>query len=110
MENITIINAIKLFIPFTRRKYISGLCGYYGCPSDVLEVLQQICKRYPILSKFLKTEIAQLQKVVEYYYAPTHDDPEEYGCRVCEWGNGEGGCTIPGYCPLIDDQEDEEDV
>lgn len=99
IDKYSIINAIKLFIPFARKKYLSNLSDYYGCPNDVLWTLQQMCEKYPILSKPLKTEIARLQSAVEYYSAPYYEELEEYGCRTCEWGNGEGGCTIPGYCP-----------
>lgn len=26
-------------------------------------------------------------------------------CYDCPWGNGEGGCTIPGYCPDEDNED-----
>lgn len=31
-------------------------------------------------------------------YSDGNNKEEEGGCYDCPWGNGEGGCTIPGHC------------
>ncbi len=116
MEEINIRNAIKLLIPSLRGNYISSLCECYDSV-DMLDFLQKMCAKYKILVHFLKKEIAQKQKEVEFLLSPPDikeisieeikeieemrkvlQMPNSKCCR-CPWGNGEGGCTIPGYCP-----------
>ena len=116
MEEINIRNAIKLLIPSLRGNYISSLCEGYDSV-DMLDFLQKMCAKYKILVHFLKKEIAQKQKEVEFLLSPPDikeisieeikeieemrevmRQPNSKCCR-CPWGHGEGGCTISGYCP-----------
>lgn len=53
--------------------------------------------------KNLKTSATPEDNLIRY--------PSESVCNSCDMGNGEGGCTIPGYCymPLsfLEDKKDE---
>jgi len=96
-----IINILKLV--FLKNKYISSLCKYYGSPQEVRDYLQDMADKYQILSKFLKNDIEKFDREVEEEYQNYLENlnyirEKENGCYDCPWGNGEGGCTIPGYC------------
>ncbi|MEE1255556.1 MAG: hypothetical protein UHN47_03455 [Lachnospiraceae bacterium] len=107
MKNFT--NMIKLL--FLKKKYISRLCGYYGNPQEVRDHLQFMAKKYQFLSVFLKKDIDDFDKEVEKEYQNYIEGYQNYiegielspkyatGCYNCPWGDGEGGCTIPTYCP-----------
>lgn len=98
-DEICAINAIRLYI--NKERYISILCGYFGCPDDVLNTLVCFCTKYPFLNSRLQKQMKHIQEDSKRWNTP----PDDYetvnrgGCYDCEWGNGEGGCTIPDYCP-----------
>ena len=100
MKNL--INIVKLV--FFKKKYISSLCEYYGYPQGVRDNLQFMASNYPFLSNLLKKDIEDFDKEVEeeyqnYLESQIYKSERQGGCYDCPWGNGEGGCTIPTYCP-----------
>lgn len=93
-----------LKILFKKKDFIDDLCEMYGNPYDVLWYLQQLADKSSIFAELLKKEIDYFKKEVDQWYAYEKEkELQEYypsgGCYDCPWGNGEGGCTIPGYCP-----------
>lgn len=94
-------NIVKLV--FGKKKYITELCGYYGNPQEVRDHLQLIVNNYQILSILLRKDIEKFDREVEEEYqtfleSQNYTQERQGGCYDCPWGNGEGGCTIPGYC------------
>lgn len=88
----------------TRRKgYIGKLCDYYGEPAGVLEHLRHLASKYPFLLLILRKDIESYSIATKEYNTCLFDaqdlEDNQGGCFSCPWGNGEGGCTIPGYCP-----------
>ena len=103
MNKINLMSIIKLV--FYKKKYISELCEYYGEPKGVRDHLLFLVNSYPIFSKHLSKEIARFNQETkddeEYRMSIINyieEEPRQGGCYDCPWGNGEGGCTIPGYC------------
>lgn len=99
MKNFT--NIVKLV--FCKKKYISELCGYYGNPQEVRDHLQFMANNYQFLSKFLKKDIEKFDSEVKeehqnFLESQNYTHERQGGCYDCPYGNGEGGCTIPGYC------------
>ena len=92
------LNNIAKLVLF-KKKYINDLCVYYGSPREVRDHLQFIAGKHRILSGFLRNDIAQFTKEDEEECQVNYSAIEtQNGCCNCPWGNGEGGCTIPGYC------------
>ena len=60
---------------------------FESCLKELDEITDKICKA--IHSN--PTSFAEREMFIEY---------EISGCICCDWGNGEGGCTLPyGDCP-----------
>ena len=90
-------------IVFCKKKYINDLCEYYGNPQEVRDHLLDMADTHQILSKLLRSDIEMFDKEVEeeyqnYLETQNYINERQGGCYDCPWGNGEGGCTIPGYC------------
>lgn len=92
------INIVMLVL--CKKKYIDKLCGDFGNSEDVRNHLQFIVKKHQVLARFLRNDIEEFDRDVEEEYRRRQDYLIESrgGCYDCPWGNGEGGCTIPGYC------------
>ncbi len=91
-------NIVKLVL--CKKKYIDELCEHYGNPQDVRDHLLLIANDSRFLSHFLRKDIKNLDKEVEYRYflfleSQIYSQERQGGCFDCPWGNGEGGCTIP---------------
>jgi len=102
------INILK--IVFCKKTYIDELCEYYGEPQGVRDHLQLMVNNYQFLSKFLRKNIENLDREIEKLYQNFLENQElsserQGGCYDCPWGNGEGGCTIHGYCTAIFSEE-----
>lgn len=98
------INILK--IVFCKKIYIDGLYEYYGEPQGVYDHLQSMVDNHQFLLVFLRKNIEDLDREIEkwdqYFFENQELSSERQGgCYDCPWGNGEGGCTIPGYCPDI---------
>lgn len=93
---------------FCKKHYLSQLCDEYGNPGDVGIHLQEVAHKYPFIACFLKEDITDLLSLAEEWQADSEETYLEYleekafekahACYNCPNGNGEGGCTIPGYC------------
>lgn len=92
-----------------RKTYLEGLCEYYSEPEGVADHLKSVAQKHPFLSKIFQKDInkfaeeAERQKEWEYqrhlkYEQKMQEERENDGCTNCPWGNGAGGCSIPGYC------------
>ena len=97
-------NIVKVVL--CKRNYISELCDYYGNPQGVRDHLLLISKESRILSKYLRKDIEKFDRDIEeeykcYLESQNYSEESQGGCFDCPWGNGEGGCTIPGYCPKV---------
>ena len=95
------INVVKIVL--CKKKYISNLCERYGNPQEVRDHLQFMANNYQIISKFLRKDIEKFDREVEEDYqnfleSQNYLQERQGSCYDCPWGNGEGGCTIPGYC------------
>ena len=77
-----------------RKAYLADLCEDYGEPLGVLNYLLDLIMKYPLLKPLLQKDVNQLKKDVEYTPEESYFS-EVSECCSCEWGNGEGGCTIP---------------
>lgn len=93
----------------SRKTYLEDLCEYYGEPEDVADHLKAMAKRHPFFSQMLQNDIrrftdeAERQKEWAYqrelkYEQEIQEERKNGGCINCPWGNGAGGCSIPGYC------------
>jgi len=104
IKNINFTNILKLV--FCKKKYIDELCDYYVNPQEVRDHLQLIANRFKFFSFLIMEDIEELDKVVEedyqnYLISQEYAQERSGGCYDCPWGNGEGGCTIPGYCNAL---------
>ena len=95
------INIVK--IVFCKRIYIRELCAYYGNPTEVRDHLQFMANNYQFLSNLLRKDIENFDNEVKEEYqnfleSQKYTSERQGGCYDCPWGNGEGGCTISGYC------------
>ena len=93
-----------------RKIYLENLCEYYGEPEGVADHLKTLTKKHPLFSSLFQKDILRLteeadrQKEWAYqrelkYEQKMQEERENGGCMDCPWGNGAGGCSIPGYCP-----------
>lgn len=95
---------------FKKRKFIAELWADFGEPEGVAEYLKKVANS-SFLMFLLKKDINNIDKQVDLWreaeseyesYLEMLDYKESqrhHVCYNCPWGNGEGGCTIPGYCP-----------
>ena len=92
-----------------RKTYLENLCEYYGEPEGVADHLKALAKKHPLFSKMFRRDIhrftaeADRQKEWAYqreleYEQKRREEGVNGGCMDCPWGNGAGGCSIPGYC------------
>ena len=92
-----------------RKTYLENLCECYGEPEGVADHLKALAKKHPLFSKMFQRDIrkftaeADRQKEWAYqrelkYEQKMQEERENGGCMDCPWGNGAGGCSIPGYC------------
>ena len=93
-----------------REIYLENLCEYYGEPEGVADHLKTLTKKHPLFSSLFQKDILRLteeadrQKEWAYqrelkYEQKMQEERENGRCMDCPWGNGAGGCSIPGYCP-----------
>ena len=100
MKKIILTAKIIIF----KKKFLSHLKNYYGNPQDVRDHLFLLSDSSRILSKFLKKDLINLNKLLDDERQESISIREDLvyeqgGCYDCPWGDGMGGCTIPGYCP-----------
>lgn len=92
-----------------RERYLENLCEHCGEPEGVADHLKTLAKRHPFFSQMLQNDIsrfadeAERQKEWAYqrelkYKQKMQEERENDRCMDCPWGNGAGGCSIPGYC------------
>lgn len=96
-------NKEKLMAVFRRKQLIWELCEDFGEPGGVAHHLKKIASN-KFLMLLLEKEIKVFEKEADDWHAlylEREYEREKYqsGCYACGMGNGEGGCTIPGYCP-----------
>lgn len=75
-----------------------------GCDSDTA---YEVGRRYSFEGDYdcnlsYWENLENLVKKVQYLEEKDSRIPQEVGCRSCEWGDGEGGCTVP-VCPLVEE-------
>lgn len=90
------------------KKIIGILSAKYGEPRGVVNHLKKITQKFPILKEILRKDIEREENVAkewehELYMQHLINEAEyreraQNKCYGCDFGNGEGGCTIPGYC------------
>lgn len=90
------INRVKAI--FKKRKFIAELCADFGEPEGVAAYLKKVANS-SFLMFFLKKDIKNIEKQADLWREAESEYESYLDCYNCPWGNGEGGCTIPGYCP-----------
>lgn len=101
---VTYIDIVKVI--FLKRQFIAELLDDFGEPEGVAAYLKKVANS-SFLMFFLKKDIKNIEKQADLLreaeyesYLEMLDYKERHSvCYNCPWGNGEGGCTIPGYCP-----------
>lgn len=92
-----------------KKSYLENICEYYGEPEGVADHLKNLAKKHLLFSKMFQKDIRRFaeetdrQKELAYqrelkYEKKMQEERENGGCMDCPWGNGAGGCSIPGYC------------
>lgn len=78
--------------------------------------------KYPFQKIVIRKDIENLSKLAEQYDQAAEEAYQDWlvmkeeeishrgGCFDCPQGNGEGGCTIPGYCLKYDIEEQLENL
>ena len=95
-----------------KEDFIQSLCYECGCAEGVADALNAFVDGSPLLRFIFQKDIESFEKEerewVEFQMAQHKEyleelqRQEEDECYRCPMGNGEGGCTIPGYCPRPD--------
>ena len=108
-------DAAKLIFP--KKAYLSRLCDVLGSPHELRDYLKEMENKYPFLKIVIRKDIENLSKLAEQYDQAAEEAYQDWlvmkeeeishrgGCFDCPQGNGEGGCTIPGYCLKYDIEE-----
>ena len=105
-------DAAKLI--FSKKAYLLKLCGILGSPHEIRDYLKEMENKYPFLKAVIRKDIENFSKLAEQYDQAAEEAYQDWlvmkeeeishrgGCFDCPQGNGEGGCTIPGYCLKYD--------
>ena len=108
-------DAAKLI--FSKKAYLSRLCDVLGSAHELRDYLKEMEYKYPFLKIVIRKDIENLSKLSEQYDQAAEEAYQDWlvmkeeeishrgGCFDCPQGNGEGGCTIPGYCLKYDIEE-----
>ncbi len=107
-------DAAKLI--FSKKAYLSRLCDILGSPHELRDYLKEMENKYPFLKMVIRKDIEYYSKQAEQYDQAAEEAYKDWlvmkeekifqgGCFDCPQGNGEGGCTIPGYCLKYDIEE-----
>lgn len=109
-------DAAKLI--FSKKAYLSRLCGILGSPHELRDYLKEMENKYPFLKIVIRKDIENFSKLAEQYDQEAEEAYQDWidmkdeenshrgSCFDCPQGNGEGGCTIPGYCSKYDIEDD----
>ena len=84
----------------SRETYLENLCECYSEPESVADHLKNLVKKHPLFSRMFQKDIRRLTEEDQRelkYAQEIQKEHENGGCMDCPWGNGAGGCGIPGY-------------
>ncbi len=95
---------------FMKKSLINELCSDFGEPYGVYSFLKKISSMSSLLKWVLKKDLEHFKKINEEWQLyekermmiaeDTARHAYKNKCICCDMGNGEGGCTIPGYCSI----------
>ena len=110
-------NSDVVKLVFAKKAYLLKLCGILGSPHELRDYLKEMENKYSFLKIVIRKDIEYYSKQAEQYDQAAEEAYQDWlvmkeeeishrgGCFDCPQGNGEGGCTIPGYCLKYDIEE-----
>ena len=111
-------NSDVVKLVFAKKAYLLKLCGILGSPHEIRDYLKEMENKYPFLKIVIRKDIENFSKLAEQYDQEAEEAYQDWidmkdeeishrgSCFDCPQGNGEGGCTIPGYCSKYDIEDD----